>query len=431
MPATSSPTTVVLVTTAFPLDAVGEVTFVRPELERLVEHFDRVVIAPAAAGRVQHRMPGAGAELDLGLSQQLHPANRSERIHWLAGSIASPWLLQELRRCPALLLHPAALKRFAYCVAAALRTGDWLVSRVRAGGWDPASTVAYSYWLNHLAAGLGRGRDRLPSLTVVARAHGADIYQDRYVPGCFPLHPQAIAAVDRVFVASEAGQRHLADHYPAAGAKLEVAPLGSREPGFGASPSSDGTFRMVSCSSLEELKRVELLVAALAALGRRLPGRNLEWRHLGDGACRPRIEGRCRELLPANVTWSLAGRLVPDEVMAHYRDRPVDLFISTTASEGGRPVSMAEALSCGIPVVATAVGGVPEIIAGDHGWLVSADPTAEEVADCLAPLVERSDLTAHRRAARAYWEEHLRADELAERFVQRLTTLIPSGAAPG
>jgi glycosyltransferase involved in cell wall biosynthesis len=110
--------------------------------------------------------------------------------------------------------------------------------------------------------------------------------------------------------------------------------------------------------------------------------------------------------------------------MAHYRDHPVDLFISTTASEGGRPVSMAEALSCGVPVVATDVGGVPEIVAEDHGWLVQSHPTAEDVAACVGRVVDRSDLAAFRDAARRYWEQHLRAEDLSEDFARSLRALV-------
>ncbi len=423
MPGSTLTPTVVLLTTAFPLDAVGEVTFIRPELDRLRAHFEHVVVVPAITGRVRCDLPD-GIEIDHSLSQILHPSGTLDRPRMFLSALACPWFLQELRRCPKILRHPGAVKRFLYCVAAAQRAGDWLHAKFLDGSWHPDSTITYSYWLNYIAAGLGRARRFHPSCRIISRAHGADIYEDRYVPRCFPLHPQAIAAVDRVFVASEAGKRHLADTYPDERAKLSVAPLGSPDPGFLSTPSGDGTFRMVSCSSLDAMKRVDLLVASLGILGRQHPDSTFQWCHMGDGPMRNRIETLCRELLPANVKWNLAGRLPPERVIAHYRDHPVDLFISTTASEGGRPVSMTEALGCGIPVAATSVGGVPELIFGDHGWLMPGDPSPETVAEFIGDIASRDSLAVHRQAARSHWEEHLRAEALCETFARQLRALI-------
>lgn len=423
-PGNHGTSTVVLFTTAFPLDTVGEVTFVRPELERLCSYFDRVVVVPAERGTVQCRLPQIDVEIDLSLARAIHPGGGGDRVRFLRDALSSGWFVQGLLRCPRLLLYPRALRRFAYCVAAALRTGDWLMSRLGDGGWGAESTLAYSYWLNYITAGVGRARRRFPALKVISRAHGADIYEDRYVPAHIPLHAQAIGAVDAVFCASEAGLRHLQDRYPPQRMKLSLAPLGSPDPGFRSVPSEDDCFRLVSCSVLEEVKRVDVLVSALATLGARMPDRAFEWCHLGGGPLRDRIERLCRDRMPDNVRWTVAGRLPPERVIAHYRDHPVDLFISTTASEGGRPVSMTEALSCGIPVVATAVGGVPELVFGDHGWLMPPHPTPEVVADHVGEIVNSGNLACHRDAARSYFEGYLRAEKLSDDFASRVRALI-------
>ncbi len=219
----------VIFTTAFPLDPIAEVSFVRPELEPLARRFDRVILVPAVVGELRCELPD-GVAVDHSLAETIHPRSALARKWLAAEAVRSGWLHAEIRRCPRLVVSPAALRRFVFCAGAARRIGTWLEARFGSGSWDPSATLLYTYWMNYVTAGLGRARRRYPGLRLVSRAHGADIYEDRYRPPCFPLHPFAIAAADRVFAASQAGRDHLAQRYPAHRDTLSVAPLGTPEP---------------------------------------------------------------------------------------------------------------------------------------------------------------------------------------------------------
>ncbi len=50
-----------------------------------------------------------------------------------------------------------------------------------------------------------------------------------------------------------------------------------------------------------------------------------------------------------------------DDLMLFFKENSVDLFINASITEG-TPVSIMEAISCGIPIIATDVGGNPEIV---------------------------------------------------------------------
>jgi len=422
--------TVVLFTTVFPLDPIVEVTFLRPELVSLGGCFDRVIVVPSVRGDVQCALLDHDVEIDHRMADSIHPTTPRDRTRMAADGVRGRWLVREIARCPRLLLHPSALRRFVYCSGAAQRVAVWLDKQLTFGDWDPSVTVLYTYWLNYVTAGLGWGRRRFPNLRIVSRAHNTDIYEVRNRPPCFPLHPAAIEGADWVFADSEAGRDHLAGRYPRHRDKISMAPLGSPEPGFLSRPSSDGRFRIVSCSYLRTVKRVDLLVQALSALGGRCPDRDFEWHHLGGGTEYSAISDMARSLLPENVRWELMGPVAPDHVIEFYREHPVDLFVSTTSFEG-RPVSMMEAMSCGIPVAATSVGGVPELVGSDRGWLLSEESSPEEVARLLASIADRDSLDAYRSSARRFWETNLQADKNYDDFARTLRAMVTPRLSDG
>jgi glycosyltransferase involved in cell wall biosynthesis len=69
--------------------------------------------------------------------------------------------------------------------------------------------------------------------------------------------------------------------------------------------------------------------------------------------------------------------------------RAADLFVLPSRFEN-LPVVLLEALACGLPVVATAVGGVPEIVDEGAGRLVAPDDPAA-LADAIADVAGRLD----------------------------------------
>ena len=76
------------------------------------------------------------------------------------------------------------------------------------------------------------------------------------------------------------------------------------------------------------------------------------------------------------------GQIDHDDVLDWFEENPADVIINVSSSEG-LPVSIMEAFSYGIPVIATAVGGMPEIVSEDCGVLLDADFQPEELATIL------------------------------------------------
>jgi glycosyltransferase involved in cell wall biosynthesis len=139
---------------------------------------------------------------------------------------------------------------------------------------------------------------------------------------------------------------------------------------------------IVSVGRLAAPKDFSTLLAALALL----PAGRARLTVLGDGPLRPALEEQVAELgLAGDVV--LAGEAAD---VRPYLDR-ADLFVLSSTSEG-MPISVLEAMAAGLPVVASAVGGLHEIVVdGATGFLVPpSQPQA--LADALGRLVEDAGL---------------------------------------
>jgi len=138
-------------------------------------------------------------------------------------------------------------------------------------------------------------------------------------------------------------------------------------------------------------KGVDVLVEAWPEVVARAPAARLAV--IGGGPEQARVHELARALGVAGSIAFVGG--VPD--VAPYL-RAADAAVLPSRSEG-MPVALLEAMSCGLPVVATRVGGSAEVLAdAPAGWLVPAeDPRA--LSDALAEAFLDGDAAGRRGAA--------------------------------
>ncbi len=141
--------------------------------------------------------------------------------------------------------------------------------------------------------------------------------------------------------------------------------------------SENGRTHLISVGRLQWPKDFITFAGAL----RRLPRESFEALVVGDGPDREKIAET------ANGVLELAGNRddVPELLAVS------DAFVLSTTSEG-LPLAVLEAMAAGLPVVASAVGGVPELVAdGETGFLV---PSRDEEAlgEALGKLIADPDL---------------------------------------
>ncbi len=410
-----------LFTSSYPYDYAVEHTFIQPEIHHLLEKFSRIVVVPRIAkGDMLSLAPGVEANDDY--AGFLQRSSRPREILRMAFSTGR--FVQEIRTRPGVLLNPAKLLKLILFSGRAEATRRWATNFIKTKRLDAEKCILYSYWFDHAATGLIRAKNDFPGLKVISRAHGYDIYEEYYYPYYWPYRRETLEALDALFFASEAGKNYFLDRFPEFRSKYETSHLGTRDPGHLSEPSTDNIFRIVSCAHIVLVKRLDLLLEGIASAARLRPEQRFEWTHIGDGADRRSLERKMIRSFPPNARGKFLGNVPNAEIMQHYKDRPVDVFVNVSSTEGGAPVSIQEAISCGIPVVATSVGGNPEVVSEKNGFLLSPDPMPEEVAAALLKIWDNPELAARMRIeSRRLWERSYNAEVNFRAFAERLKAI--------
>lgn len=146
-------------------------------------------------------------------------------------------------------------------------------------------------------------------------------------------------------------------------------------------------------------KGPDILLEAIREL--EIPGLHVVF--VGDGSERQRLQAKTTRLrIQERVMWMGEVANASDFLPAF------DLFVNSSRSEG-TPITVLEAMNAGVPIVATAVGGVPEVLSSAEALLISAeDPAA------LAAAIRQ----VHIRPS----EANARADRARERVQSIFTT---------
>ena len=178
--------------------------------------------------------------------------------------------------------------------------------------------------------------------------------------------------------------------------------------------------RVFSASHIQPLKNTAGLLRAFAGVAQRQPGARL--RLAGSGADSPYGQ-ECRRLAAAlgiGDQVDFLGLLSIEQVKAELAAAAVFALCSL---QENAPLSIAEAMAAGVPVLASDVGGVPSMVDdGLTGRLARpADPAA--VARQLARMLEADDLAAMGAAGRAKAGRSYRASEVARQTIEVYRTL--------
>ena len=264
---------------------------------------------------------------------------------------------------------------------------------------------------------------------VVTTLHGTDITLVGSDPSFLPITRFSILQSDGLTAPSEALRRSTyelfavppevpielipnfvdSDRFHPAPAR-SFAPLRHLFEGRGQRPLADGARPrvLVHNSNFRPLKRIGDLIAAFAEVRRTHEALLIL---VGDGPERSRIEADVRERGLGAAVCFLGKQLNFLEVLQH-----ADLFLLPSESESFGLAAL-EAMSCGVPVIASRTGGLPEVV--DDGVTGLLHPVGDVPAIAAAIRLLLGDEPLHRRmsaAARQRVEGRFAREPMIDRY---------------
>lgn len=276
----------------------------------------------------------------------------------------------------------------------------------------------YSYWFYDAAAAgallAGFLRSDGKRAKFVSRAHGFDLHEERAAHGYLPMRPFLVKSAQAVYPCSTEGEALLRGRFPREADKICAARLGTPDAGYRGGGRTK--FHLLSCSYMVPVKRLHLIAEAL--MGADFPVR---WTHIGSGPQEAELRALAGKL-PRCVTAEFPGAMENRDVLKFYRTREISAFLNVSSSEG-IPVSIMEACSFGIPVVATDVGGTGEIVEdGVNGLLLRKDFTPAEFLDALVRIrsMGGAEYAKMCENARSVWRESYSAERNYPEFYKEL-----------
>ncbi len=238
---------------------------------------------------------------------------------------------------------------------------------------------------------------RLTSIPYTVTVHAHDIFVNRTMLG------EKLRGAFAVVAISEYNRRFLIQHLgPWITDKIHVIHCGINPAAYAPSRTRafSGQFEFLTIGSLQPYKGQATLVAACAILAKR--GARFRCRIIGGGMLQPSLLAQITGLGLDDCV-QLIGPKSQQDVAALLAEADCYVQPSIVASTGkmeGIPVSLMEAMASRVPVVATAISGVPELVQDRETGLLVPPGSPEALADAMQEvMVGREE--AQQRAQRA------------------------------
>lgn len=363
---------------------------------------------------IDGRMDMALVSSNRPLPEQVHPGMEAiqRRVDYLCDASLAAVLLAHLA---VLIRHPlgyiSALLRAPFAQERLLTTvkhisGAALVLQRYSG--QPGLWV-HSHF-TYGSTGIAMWIKRIAGVPYSITLHGSDLTFDNP-----PDLEAKLNEADRIVCISRYNAEFLAENYPLIEPeRMEILPLGVAplpEHPVPAAVSEDKVFRILSVGRLSTQKAQEYLLRACGLL--RDKGHRFRCELVGEGPQRAYLEAEIRRLGLEEQVFLLGARY-HEEVLSMYRG--ADLFVMSSVAEG-MPIVLMEAMQAGVPVVSTAISGIPELL--DDGRAGVLVPPADETALARAiedVLLGRIDSTQLRHNAMQHIASSFDQGKNAERF---------------
>jgi len=415
-----SPKTLIFFTDSFPFGTAE--TFIENEFPFLVESFEKIFIITTNVTDSKTRKIADNIEI---IRIPYKPALKFKMLSLL--NYFNRIIQDEIRFIKSKVLlkvNRDILSVLLASFAKALEVNTLLNNLIATRKIEVNSLYLYCYWMNDITSGVALFKHKNPEVKAICRVHRWDVYFETQSPPYLPLRNFMIETLDSVYCISQdafgylqrlCNNRHT-DH-------LKLSRLGTFNRENIVAVPNEGMVRIISCSNLIPLKRVHLIIEALALID----DIKIDWRHFGKGRLEAELKALATEKLSGkkNIEYSFMGQISNTELLGFYKNNKVDLFINVSETEG-IPVSIIEASSFGVIVIGTLVGGVGEILEeGENGFLLNQSCSAQEVAQAIIKFHNITDSEKKRIRANAIsiWQQKYSAEKNYRAFLSSVMGL--------
>lgn len=372
-----------LVTSSYPAADSAERGFVYPELVELVAAGFEVTLMPV------HRVDRVDASLPAGVlvSNELAALYCSV---WSLVAIFDLFFKREFWQ--EIIERPRLLLRFRFWKdSLRAATSATLFSRLR-GRFD----IFYTYWFSGETTGMCFAHVS----PLVSRAHGYDLYVERKEnEGWIPYRRFDLHHIDKVILLSRRACVYLNKLYGFDSIKTLVSPLGveDRNPAPFDGCSSDDEIVFFSCAYPAPVKRLPLICQFVAEFARGNANLKVRWVHIG-AQYEDLMTKEVRSELPDNFHIDALGVKSNSYVHEFFSSHRVNFFINLSEMEG-LPVSIMEAMAFGVPIIATNVGCVGDLLEDGGGVLVPPEISPADLVGIVTNILSDSDRYSQMRLA--------------------------------
>ena len=399
-------------TSSFPFGK-GE-TFIKNEIKFLVQNFEKVVIVSNDVSSQQTlHVPGNVAPLRISYELSLYRKVISFR------NIFSSLFWQEIKFIRNVYNKKLSLP-ILNTVLQTQEKGKVLGKQVEKIIGENSnisdSIYLYSYWTNDMAFVISKLRAKNNQYKAFSRMHRWDIYFEENEINYLPFRSYIFSKLNTVYSISKDGINYSEKLLNTEELGISLSRLGVLERIRNLKQEKNG-LEILSVSNMIPVKNINTLIDGLQLLKL-----DFHWTHIGDGPLRKELEGKAKRMISGK--YDFKGAISNIEVMNFLTNNWIDVFINVSLSEGV-PVSIMEAMSFGIPCIATSVGGNPEIINGLNGVLLPNKATAIDVSNalnCFHSLTKEEQLEMSRQASKT-WTDDYNATKNYSQFVQDILSL--------
>jgi glycosyltransferase involved in cell wall biosynthesis len=365
--------TIVLFTHSYPYSIALEDEFIEPELEVLSHYFNIVIIPLSKKGKKSSFIEKFS---NITVCENFKEFNKKEIYNFLK---INKSFFEEFKY----------IKKFSHIKKLLIRfmLKEW-IKRQLEYLFDKnilkKDYIFYTYWFDYATTALVDLKQKF-NIKIITRAHGYDLYEEERQDGYIPFRKRDVYKVNKIITISEKGFNYLKTKYNLE--NLYNSYMGIRDFNIITPVNNSFELKIISCSFMSEVKRIDFIMKYLSKFSSD-ENIKIQWHHIGDGILKDKLYKLKNNLEHKNFKINFVGYLENKKVFEYYKNNSFDYFITLSKSEG-LPVSLMEACSVGLPIIATDVGGINEIVKDKiNGFLLNANLDYNEFKTVMKQAIE-------------------------------------------